>query len=124
MSDADYRNGVFQNVVNRYNREELEQIGGLDLAYVAGLDFYHYRKNFWLHLHWKHTTKHDLINGDARYSYNNFIGGNWIDWSAGGVVDLIGKNLGIFTEVNLQQYWDRKISIVKQALILKYELYR
>ena len=34
-SDADYRNGVFQNVVNRYNKEQLSMIGGFsDLSAV------------------------------------------------------------------------------------------
>ena len=120
-SDADYRNGVFQNVVNRYNREELAMIGGFaDLAAVFGLDFYHYKKNFWLHLYGNVLTKHQLMEGDERYSYNNFVEGDWIDYSAGGVFGFrVGKNLGVFSEITLQRYWDRNLKEIKVGLNYK-----
>ncbi len=120
-SDADYRNGVFQNVVNRYNAEELSKIGSFaDLAVVAGVDFYHYKKNFWLHLYGNILTKHQLMSGDERYSYNNFVEGDWIDYSAGSVFGFrIGKNLGVFSEVTLQRYWDRNLKEIKVGLNYK-----
>ena len=120
-SDADYRNGVFQNVVNRYNAEELAQIGSFaDLAVVAGVDFYHYKKNFWLHLYGNILTKHQLMSGDERYSYNNFVEGDWIDYSAGSVFGFrVGKNLGVFSEVTLQRYWDRNLKEIKVGLNYK-----
>tara|TARA_R100001244_G_scaffold124595_1_gene94449 strand:- start:321 stop:1412 length:1092 start_codon:yes stop_codon:yes gene_type:complete len=120
-SDADYRNSVFQNVVNQYNKEQLDQIGSFaDLALVLGVDFYHYRKNVWIHFYGNVLGKHKLINGDERYSYNNHTDGEWLDWSAGGVFGFkVGKNLGVFTEVSLQQYWDRKISVVKAGINYK-----
>ena len=120
-SDADYRNGIFQNVVNRYNSEELAMIGSFaDLSAVFGLDFYHYKKNFWLHLYGNLLTKHQLIQGDERYSYNNFVEGDWIDYSAGGVFGFrIGKNLGVFSEITLQRYWDRNLKEIKVGLNYK-----
>lgn len=120
-SDADYRNGVFQNVVNRYNESELNKIGSFaDLSYVVGLDFYHYRKNFWAHFYGNILTGHKLIEGDEAYSYNNFVEGSWIDWSAGGVFGFrISKSIGVFTEINLQRYWDRKIQTIKTGLNFK-----
>ena len=120
-SDADYRNGVFQNVVNRYNAEQLALIGGFaDLAAVFGLDFYHYKKNFWLHLYGNVLTKHQLVSGDDKYSYGNFVDGEWIDYSAGGVFGFrIGKNLGVFSEVTLQRYWDRNLKQIKVGLNYK-----
>ena len=114
-SDADYRNGVFQNVVNRYNREELAKIGSFaDLAVVFGLDYYIYNKGkFWLHLYGNVLTKHQLMSGDERYSYNNFVEGDWIDYSAGSVFGFRWGNLGVFTEVTLQRYWDRNLKEIK-----------
>ncbi len=121
-SDADYRNGVFQNVVNRYNRDELAKIGSFaDLAVVFGLDYYIYNKGkFWLHLYGNVLTKHQLISGDERYSYNNFVEGDWVDYSAGSVFGFkIGKNLGVFSEVTLQRYWDRNLKEIKVGLNYK-----
>ncbi len=120
-SDADYRNGVFQNVVNRYNAEQLALIGGFaDLAAVFGLDFYHYKKNFWLHLYGNVLTKHQLVSGNETCSYGNFVDGEWIDYSAGGVFGFrIGKNLGVFSEVTLQRYWDRNLKQIKVGLNYK-----
>ena len=119
-SDADYRNGIFQNVVNRYNAEELSKIGSFaDLAVVAGLDFYHYKKNFWLHLYGNILTKHKLMSGDERYSYNNFVDGDWLDYSAGSVFGFRWGKLGVFTEVTLQRYWDRNLKEIKVGLNYK-----
>jgi hypothetical protein len=119
-SDADYRNGVFQNVVNRYNAEELAKIGSFaDLAVVAGIDFYHYKKNFWVHIYGNILTKHQLMSGDERYSYNNFVEGDWIDYSAGSVFGFRWGNLGVFTEVTLQRYWDRNLKEIKVGLNYK-----
>ena len=119
-SDADYRNGVFQNVVNRYNRDELSKIGGFaDLAAVAGVDYYHFKKKFWVHLYANILTKHQLISGDERYSYNNFVEGEWIDYSAGSVFGFRWGNLGVFTELTLQRYWDRNLKEIKVGLNYK-----
>ncbi len=119
-SDADYRNGVFQNVVNRYNREQLSLIGGFaDLAPVAGVDFYHYKRNFWVHLYGSVMTKHKLMTGDERYSYGNFVDGEWIDYSAGGVFGFKFGKFGVFSELTLQRYWDRNIKQIKVGINFK-----
>lgn len=119
-SDADYRNGVFQNVVNRYNAEQLAMIGSFaDLSAVVGVDFYHYKKNFWIHLYGNVLGKHKLMQGDERYSYGNYVDGEWIDYSAGGVFGFrIGK-LGVFSELTMQRYWDREIKQIKVGLNFK-----
>jgi hypothetical protein len=46
-----------------------------------------------------------------QYSYESFIGKNsWIDYSAGGQFGIkLNNKLGLFTEVAVQKYWDRKI---------------
>ena len=118
-SDADYRNSVFQNVVNRYNKEQLALIGEYEqLSAIVGLDFYHYRKNFWVHIYGNVLPEHYLLSGDERYSYDNFVDTNsWLDYSAGGVLGFrITKNLGVFTEISLQKYWDRNIRTIKTGI--------
>lgn len=119
-SDADYRMGVFQNVVNRYNREQLSMIGGFsDLAPVFGIDFYHYKKSHWLHLYGSVMTKHKLMSGDERYSYGNYVDGEWIDYSAGGVFGFRFGKFGVFSELTLQRYWDRNIKQIKVGINFK-----
>ena len=121
-SDADYRNGVFQNVVNEYNEEQLSMIGGFEqISAIAGLDFYHFRNNFWLHIYGNVLPYHELLSGDERYSYDNFYGSNdYIDYSAGGVLGIrITKNIGLYGEINLQRYWDRSIKTIRAGVNIK-----
>ena len=121
-SDADYRNGVFQNVVNHYNQEQLSTIGGFEqISAIAGLDFYHFRSSHWIHIYGSLLPYHELLSGDERYSYDNFYGSNdYIDYSAGAVVGFrITKNIGLFGEINLQQYWDREIKTIRAGLNIK-----
>ena len=60
------------------------------------------------------------MSGDERYSYNNFVEGDWIDYSAGSVFGFrIGENLGVFSEVTLQRYWDRNLKEIKVGLNYK-----
>ena len=120
-SDLDYRNNVFQDVVNNYNEEQLSMIGGFaDLSAVAGLDFYHYRDKFWLHIYGSILPIHKLMSGDERYSYDNVAGEDFIDFSTGAVVGLkITKNIGLYGEINLQRYWDREIRSIKAGVNIK-----
>ncbi len=120
-SDADYRNSIFEDVVNQYNEEQLSMIGEYEqLSVIAGLDFYHYRDKFWLHLYGNILPYHHLLNGDERYSYDSLNGNDWIDYSAGGVIGLtIGKGIGVYGEINLQKYWDRDIRVIKAGVNIK-----
>jgi len=121
-SDLDYRNNVFQDVVNNYNKEQLSMIGGFQqISAIAGLDFYHYRNNFWVHIYGNVLPYHELLSGDERYSYDNFYGSNdYIDYSAGGVIGIrITKNIGLYGEINLQRYWDREIRSIKAGVNIK-----
>ena len=121
-SDLDYRNNIYGRLVNIYNKEQLAQIGSFaDLSSVIGLDFYHYRKNFWLHAYGNILPHHKLHKGDKRYSYGNFIGDdNWIDYSFGGVFGVrLNKKLGLFAEVTNQRYWDRELKTIKAGINFK-----
>jgi hypothetical protein len=121
-SDLDYRNNIYGQLVNQYNAEQLALIGSFaDISTVIGLDFYHYRKNFWLHAYGNILPQHTLHKGDERYSYGNFIGkDNWIDYKYGGVFGVkISKKLGLFSEITMQRYWDREIKIIKAGINFK-----
>ena len=121
-SDLDYRNNIYGRLVNIYNKEQLAQIGSFaDISSVIGLDFYHYRKNFWVHAYGNILPHHKLQKGDQRYSYGNFIGNdNWIDYSFGGVFGVrLNKKLGLFAEVTNQRYWDRELKTIKAGINFK-----
>ena len=121
-SDLDYRNNIYGRLVNIYNKEQLAQIGDFaDLSSVIGLDFYHYRQNFWVHAYGNILPHHKLQKGDKRYSYGNFIGDdNWIDYSFGGVFGVrLNKKLGLFAEVTNQRYWDRELKTIKAGINFK-----
>ena len=119
-SDADYRNGVFQNVVNRYNETQLAEIDPHEYgSLIAGVDFYHYRRNFWLHAYGNVLPKHMLISGDDRYWYGNRNGDDWIDYSVGAVFGFRVGKLGVFTEFAQQRYWDRNLREIKVGLNFK-----
>ncbi len=121
-SDLDYRNNIYGQLVNQYNAEQLALIGSFaDISTVIGLDFYHYRKNFWLHAYGNILPQHTLHKGDERYSYGNFIGkDNWIDYKYGGVFGVkISKKLGLFSEITMLRYWDREIKIIKAGINFK-----
>lgn len=121
-SDLDYRNNIYGRLVNIYNKEQLAQIGSFaDLSSVIGLDFYHYRKNFWVHAYGNILPHHKLQKGDQRYSYGNFIGDdNWLDYSFGGVFGVrLNKKLGLFAEITNQRYWDRELKTIKAGINFK-----
>lgn len=121
-SDLDYRNNIYGQLVNRYNSEQLALIGDFaDLSSVIGLDFYHYRKNFWLHAYANALPHHKLLKGDERYSYGNFIEkDNWLDYSFGGVFGVrLNKKLGLFAEITSQRYWDRELKTIKAGINFK-----
>ena len=125
-SDLDYRNNIFGQLVNSYNDEQLELISGgyANLSGIIGLDYYHYRKSFWFHAYGSVLPIHKTFaEADKdKYSYESFVGKNdWIDYSVGGQFGIkLNKKLGLFTEVAIQKYWDRKIEVVKTGINFKF----
>ena len=74
---------------------------------VVGLDYYYYTKKIWLHS-WANVLPYHLDTG-GDYSYHNFNGGNWIDYSGGLIFGYkINKNLGVFVEGKYNKYWNRE----------------
>ena len=74
---------------------------------VIGVDFYHYDRKFWLHGWGNFMPYHiDLKN---EYSYHNFNGGQWLDYSGGLIFGYwFNKNLGAFIEGKYNKYWNRE----------------
>lgn len=85
-------------------RSELPQ--KWEYSFVAGFDYYHYSKDFWLHS-WANVMPYH-INRDDEYSYHEFHGGQWVDYSGGLIFGYrFTKSLGVFTEGRYHKYWNR-----------------
>ena len=110
--------------MNRYNNEQWDLLDAFgEVAPIVGVDFYHYKNNFWLHAYANYILPyHRYIKGDEAVSYlnrNNWGKGGliqdsdleqWEDYSAG--INLgwkINKNLGIFIEGEYSKMWDSEI---------------
>ena len=123
-TDLQFRDTVFENLINRYNNEQwdlLEPFGVL--SPVVGFDFYHYKNNFWLHAYGSYLLPyHRYLKGDEDFSYlnrNNWgLGGlrqdsdleQWEDYQAGVVFGWkLSKNIGVFVEGEYTKFWDSKI---------------
>ena len=75
---------------------------------VVGFDYYHYKKNFWLHS-WGNLMPYHYDNG-GQYSYHNFNNGEqWYDYSGGLILGYkLNKHLGLFLEGKYNKYWNRE----------------
>ena len=123
-SDLDFRNGVFGDLMNRYNNEQWDLLDPfMVLSPVIGADFYHYKNNFWVHAYGNYLPPyHKYIKGDVDFSYLNRD-----NWGKGGLIQdaepnqwedfqvginfgwKIGKNLGIFFDGDYTKFWDTRI---------------
>jgi hypothetical protein len=123
-SDIDFRNGVFGELMNRFNNEQWDLISAFgEIAPIVGFDFYHYQNNFWLHAYGNWILPyHTYVSGDEDFSYlnrNNWGKGGliqdaeeqqWDDYSAG--VNLgwkLTRTLGIFIEGEYAKFWDSEL---------------
>ena len=100
---------VIPNVISNYverKRNELEDRSQHSL--VLGFDFYHYKKNLWLHS-WGNLMPYHYDDGN-QYSYHNFNNGEqWLDYSGGIIAGVkITKHLGLFVEGKYNKYWNRE----------------
>ena len=123
-SDLEFRDTVFEDLINRYNNEIWDQLDYFGvLSPVVGFDLYHYKKNFWLHAHGSYLLPyHKYIQGDIDFSYlnrNNWgLGGlrqdsegeQWEDYQLGVSFGWkISKSIGVFVEGEYTKFWDSKI---------------
>ena len=114
--------GVVWEIVNDFNRSELAKISDLGtISPVIGLDFYHYKKDNWVHAWASVMPLHKQVQGDERYSFGPYAtqgqGTQWTDISLGAVTGWkITKRFGIFAEMNYVRYWDREVLAAKAGL--------
>jgi len=123
-SDRDFRNEVFGDLMNLYNREQWDLLDAFgEVAPVVGFDFYHYRSNFWLHAYGNYILPyHKYVVGDENVSYlnrNNWGKGGlvkdseleqWDDYQAGIIFGWkLSKAIGIFAEGEYTKFWDSEI---------------
>ena len=74
---------------------------------VLGFDFYHYKKDFWVHS-WGNIMPYHYDDGN-QYAYHKYNNGQWMDYSGGLIFGYkLNKNLGIFTEGKYNKYWNRE----------------
>ena len=123
-SDLDFRERVMPGLMNEFNGAAWDLLDPwVEVAPIVGVDFYHYKRNFWLHAYANYILPaHTYIAGEEEFSYlnrNNWGKGGlildndleqWSDYSAGlSFGTKIGKNLGIFIEGEYSKMWDSEL---------------
>jgi len=75
---------------------------------VLGLDYYYYKKSFWLHT-WANLMPWHYDDGGS-FSYHNYNNGEqWYDYSGGLIFGYkYNKHLGVFAEGKYNKYWNRE----------------
>tara|TARA_R110002051_G_scaffold102227_1_gene173452 strand:- start:4210 stop:5397 length:1188 start_codon:yes stop_codon:yes gene_type:complete len=126
-SDLDFRNTVFGDLMNKYNDEQWDLLDPFgEITPIVGFDFYHYRKNFWMHGYGSYLLPyHKYIKGEEQFSYlhrNGWgkeghnrdhtvtEGEQWNDYQAGLILGWkLSKSIGIFAEGEYTKFWDSEI---------------
>jgi hypothetical protein len=123
-SDLSFRENIMPSLMNRFNGEAWDLLDPwMEIAPIVGVDFYHYKRNFWLHAYANYILPaHQYIAGEKEFSYlnrNNWGKGGlrqdakleqWHDYSFGASLGTkLGKSFGIFIEGEYSQMWDSKL---------------
>jgi hypothetical protein len=123
-SDIQFRDEVFGGLMNRYNNEIFETLDPYaEVAPIIGMDFYHYKNNFWLHAYGNWIMPyHKYLKGDGDFTYlnrNNWGKGGlktdstpeqWSDYQAGLMFGWkVSKSLGVFVEGEYTKFWNQEI---------------
>ena len=99
---------IIPDVLANYDeRKRNEQGYKMEYSIVLGFDYYHYSKEFWIHT-WGNVMPYN-VNTNNEYSYHNYQGGQWVDYSGGLIFGhKFNKHLGVFAEGKYNKYWNRK----------------
>ena len=126
-TDEQFRDQIFGRLMNRFNKEAWSELESwAEVAPIIGLDFYHYKSNFWLHAYANWILPyHHYVQGDVGYSYLHRNGWNheghhdghsqsngdqWSDYSAGLNTGIkISKHIGLYIEGEYAKLWDSEI---------------
>jgi hypothetical protein len=95
-------------VLSDYTEKKRGQLDNtIQYSVVLGFDYYKYEKKSWLHT-WGNIMPYHYNDG-SEFSYHKFVGGQWLDYSAGIVFGhWLNKNLGVFIEGTYNKYWNRE----------------
>jgi hypothetical protein len=119
-TDLDFRRNDYFNIVNDFNKTELDAIGDLaTLSAVVGVDYYIYKNDkFWLHSWGNIMPIHKHIKGNEDFSYENHYGSDdWIDYNYGIMFGWsLSKKIGIFTEYENTKMWDKDLKYIKAGI--------
>tara|TARA_R110000796_G_scaffold116703_1_gene229323 strand:+ start:107 stop:1213 length:1107 start_codon:yes stop_codon:yes gene_type:complete len=98
---------VIPEVLANYSEKKRGELKNtIQHSFVVGADYYKYTKKSWLHT-WGNIMPYHYDAG-GEFSYHKFIGGQWLDYSAGIVYGhWVNKNLGVFIEGTYNKYWNR-----------------
>ena len=126
-TDEQFRDQIFGRLMNRFNKEAWAELESwAEVAPIVGLDFYHYKSNFWLHAYANWILPyHHYVQGDVGYSYlhrngwdheghhdghSQSNGDQWSDYSAGLNTGIkISKHIGLYIEGEYAKLWDSEI---------------
>ena len=99
---------IIPQMLDEYVIKEKDKLPNVwNHSLIVGFDYYHYKKDYWLHAWGNILPLHWL--SDNEYSYNTFIGGQWVDYSGGLIFGYwFNKNMGIFIEGKYNKYWNRE----------------
>jgi len=100
---------VIPEMLADYTEKKRDQLENkLQQSLVLGLDYYYYKKNFWLHA-WANLMPWHYDDGGT-FSYHNYNDGKqWFDYSGGLIFGYkLNKHLGTFVEGKYNKYWNRR----------------
>ena len=99
---------VVPTILREYTEKERSNLDMiLQHSLVLGFDFYHYKKDFWLHS-WGNIMPYHYDDGND-YSYHKYEGKQWLDYSGGLIFGYKhNKHLGTFVEGKYNKYWNRE----------------
>ena len=99
---------IIPDVLANYDEKKRNEQGyKMEYSMVLGFDYYHYSKEFWIHT-WGNVMPYH-VNTNNEYSYHNYQGGQWVDYSGGLIFGhKFNKHLGVFAEGKYNKYWNRK----------------
>ena len=123
-TDIQFRDDVYFELMNRFNQERWAELDAFaEIAPIVGFDFYHYKRNFWLHAYGNWILPHHkYVAGNEDFSYlhrnswgkgghnDKLAGEQWDDYQAGIMFGWkVGRKLGVFIEGEYTQFWDSKL---------------
>jgi hypothetical protein len=99
---------VIPRVIDDYVEDQRSSLNNtVEYSTVVGFDYYHFTKDFWFHS-WGNLMPYHLNTG-GEYSYYNYKGKQWLDYSTGLIFGYrFNRSLGVFTEGRYSKYWNRQ----------------